>query len=127
MSHRGAVIFMPSDMKKSVRKKSRSGSVLAVTWTLYGKAAMLRPATSAPISLDRPSALAAPATAAHQPTLIATTISGALAIDAKIRPRTNLLKQNPAIRSRAVPPIALRIGPIEGLAKFGWNARTKIA
>ena len=34
---------MPSDTKNSVRKKSRSGSVLAVTWMLYGNAAMLSP------------------------------------------------------------------------------------
>ncbi len=27
----GAIIFMPSEIKKSVRKKSRSGSVFAVT------------------------------------------------------------------------------------------------
>ncbi len=76
----GAMIFMPSETKKSVRKKSRRGRVLAVTWMLYGKAAMLRPATSAPISFESPIHPAAPATAAHQPMLRATTISGALAI-----------------------------------------------
>jgi len=34
ISQRGAVICMPSDTKNSVRKKSRSGSVLAETWML---------------------------------------------------------------------------------------------
>jgi hypothetical protein len=34
MSTRGAEICIPSDTKNRVRKKSRSGSVLAVTWML---------------------------------------------------------------------------------------------
>ena len=66
-------------------KKSRSGSVLAVTWIEYGNAAIDSPATSAPISLESPSALAPAATAAQYPIDTANTISGFIAIDAKTR------------------------------------------
>src|SRR5215213_1698725 len=111
MSQLGAVIFSPSDMKNSVRKKSRSGSVLALTWMLYGNAPMHSAATSAPISLLSPIAAALAATAAHQPIDTATTSSGALAIDVKIQRRTNLLNAKPATSSTTVQNTALATGP----------------
>src|SRR5687768_1273127 len=110
MSQLGAVIFSPSDMKNSVRKKSRSGRVLAVTWMLYGNAPMHSPATSAPISLLSPIAAAPAATAAHHPMETATTSSGALAIDEKIHRRTNLLNAKPATSSTTVHTTALATG-----------------
>src|SRR5687768_1228274 len=119
MSQLGAVIFSPSDMKNSVRKKSRSGKVFAVTWMLYGNAPMHSPATSAPISLLRPMAAADAATAAHQPIDTATTISGALAIDEKTHFRTYLLNANPAMSSTTVHASALATGTKLGLAKLG--------
>src|SRR5688500_610426 len=94
---------------------------------LYGNAAMLRPAISAPISLDRLIAPASAATPAHQPIETATTISGGRAIEANTHRSTYLENANPTTNRRIVPPTALRIGPADGSARLGWRARTRIA
>jgi hypothetical protein len=47
--------FEPSEMKNIIKKKSRSGLVLAATWVLYGRGASETPARKAPISAENPS------------------------------------------------------------------------
>src|SRR5687768_8774597 len=115
----GTMIFIPSDTKNSVMKKSRSGSVLAVTWIEYGNAAIDSPATSAPISFDSPIALAPAATTAHHPIDTASTISGFVAIDVNTRRSTYFDTSSTPTTSPALPSTALTIGPTDGLAKFG--------
>lgn len=50
----GTGIFIPRPTKKSVTKKSRMMSVLAITFPFYGNVERLTPATRATISRDRP-------------------------------------------------------------------------
>ena len=70
---------------------------------------------------------AAPATNAHHPIEVATTSSGDLAMDVKIRRSTVCEIKNPANNNKAAANSALRMGHAWGLEKFGWSAKTKMA
>src|SRR2546429_109173 len=66
----------PQGDEEQGNEKSRMLIILAITSRLYWKVEIATPAIKAPISADRPSPLAIPATAKHQPSDATKMISG---------------------------------------------------
>ena len=75
VSFDGTGILRPSVTKKRVTKKSRTPDSRATTSMPYGKAARTSPAINAPISVERPTCPATPATRKHQATEVMSTSS----------------------------------------------------
>ena len=96
---------MPTEMKKTLAKRSRKGATSAMAWWLYSVSETSNPATNAPRASENPSACVAQASARQMPSEASTNVS-------RMRVRATRSKSGGAIlRAATTMPAMAAIEP----------------